>query len=245
MKHSNDAMGQMLMAYYKGQNNVEIVERSDGYITVSTMGSKTYFSTYKEWLPHERQATRLVRGRVLDIGCAAGRHSLYLEKKGYDVTGIDNSPLAIRVSKLRGLKKARLMSITDVVQFDQGSFDSVLMMGNNFGLLGSYTKARRILKILSKITTANARIIADGVDPYDTKSPVHLAYHKRNKKRGRMGGQLRLRIRFDQFVGEWFDYLFVSRKEMKNILQGTGWRIKKFTKITKPSYRYLVVIEKS
>lgn len=37
--------------------------------------------------------------RLLDIACGRGRHSVYLNKKGYDVTGIDLSDSSIRFAK--------------------------------------------------------------------------------------------------------------------------------------------------
>ena len=40
-----------------------------------------------------------------------------------------------------------------------------------------------------------------------------------------MSGQLRIRIRHQNIVGAWFDYLLVSQKEMKAILAGTGWEL--------------------
>jgi len=37
--------------------------------------------------------------RILDIACGRGRHAVYLNKKGYDVTGIDLSEQSIRYAK--------------------------------------------------------------------------------------------------------------------------------------------------
>lgn len=90
MKPEEDAFGQKLWAYYKGNEVFEIVERDDGYIEAIRM--KGYFSDYENWAPIEQKAMQFVKGRVLDIGCGAGRHSLYLQKKGLDVLGIDISP---------------------------------------------------------------------------------------------------------------------------------------------------------
>jgi SAM-dependent methyltransferase len=241
MELKKDAYGQEIWAYFRGKESFEIVERDDGYFGVSG-GSKAYFAEYKNWPEHEKKAINLVKGRVLDIGCGAGRHSLYLQKKGFDVTGIDNSPLAIKVCKKRGLKKAKVMSIDDVGKFKPDSFDTIIMFGNNFGLFGSFKKAKLLLKKFHKITSPNALIIAESNDPYKTDNPAHLEYHKFNKKRGRMPGQLRIRIRFEKYVGNWFDYLLVSKKEMQEILKDTGWRIKKFIDSKKSSY--IAVIEK-
>lgn len=209
MKPEEDAYGQEVWAYHNGKNSFEIVERDDGYFGVSS-GARAYFSSYEEWTPHEKRAMEFVKGRVLDIGCGAGRHSLYLQERELDVLGIDVSPLAIRVCKLRGLKKAEVMSIEEV-NFKPDSFDTILMMGNNFGLFGSFKKAQRLLKRFHKMTSKNALIIAETRDPYKTENPAHLEYHEFNRKRGRMSGQLRIRVRFGKYATSWFDYLIASK----------------------------------
>ena len=113
--------------------------------------------------------------------------------------GIDISPLVIKVYKLRGLRKAEVMSIEEFV-FAPGSFDIILMMGNNFGLFSNFKKAQKLLKRFHNITSTNAVIIAASNDVYQTENPVHLRYHEQNRKRGRMSGQIRIRIRFKNFA---------------------------------------------
>jgi cyclopropane fatty-acyl-phospholipid synthase-like methyltransferase len=186
---------------------------------------------------------KLVRGRVLDIGCGAGRHSLYLQKRRFDVMGIDNSPLAVKVCKARGVKKVKNMSIADIGKFKPHSFDTVIMLGNNFGLFGGMERGRKLLRKLYRITSPGARIIAESTNPYKTKNQDYLWYHKFNRKRGRMGGQLRFRLLFKKCVGEWFDYLLVSKDEMKEILKSTGWKAGKFIDSSGPSY--IAVIRKN
>jgi SAM-dependent methyltransferase len=244
MKPEEDAYGQEIWAYYKGRECFEIAERDDGYISAAPL-PKIYFSKYEDWPLHERRAMEFVKGRVLDVGCGAGRHSLYLQKKGFDVLGIDNSPLAIKVCRLRGLKKAKVMSIDDV-DFKPGSFDTIIMMGFNFGLFGSFKKARRLLKSFHKVTSKNAIIIAETRDPYKTDNPAHLEYQEFNKKRGRMGGQVRMRVRFEKYCTKWFDYLLVSKAEMRKILEGTGWKVKEFIDSDSPAYIAIIgKVEKS
>lgn len=239
MDAEEDAFGQMLMACYNGSDVSETVERDDG--STNTIFAQAYFSDYTNWHPIEQKAMDFVNGRVLDVGCGAGRHSLYLQKKGFDVLGIDVSPIAIEVCKLRGLAKAKALSLDDI-DFKPNSFDTIIMMGNNFGLFGSFSKARKLLKIFYKMTSEGALIIADTRDPYKTDNPKHLAYHSLNKKKGRMAGQVRIRTRFQTYVSDWFDYLMVSKKELTAILEGTGWTIKEFIDSDAP--KYVAVIEK-
>jgi SAM-dependent methyltransferase len=240
MNDQKDAYGAELMAVHRGEaNTLEIVERDDYFISVSTWPHR-YFSNYSAWSSREKQAMRLVKGRILDIGCGAGRHGLHLQRKGLDVTGIDNSPGAVKVCKLRDYRKVKLMSIAEIHKFKPESFDTVIMMGNNFGLFGGHMQARRLLKHLHRITSPAGQIIAEATDPYQTKDPLHLGYHRFNRKRGRMGGQLRIRLRHGRTIGKWFDYLLVSPAEMKKILSGTGWRITQIIPDSGPGYTAVI-----
>ena len=241
LKPMEDAYGQEVWSHFNGKKSFEIVEREDGYFDVSN-GAPTYFSGYDDWAETHKKAMKFAKGRVLDIGCGAGRHSIYLQSKGLNVTGIDSSPLAIRVCRLRGLKKTKVMSIAEISRFKPCSFDTILMLGNNFGLFGSLSNARLLLKKLHKITSPNAIIIAESNDPYKTENPFHLQYQKTNRRRGKMSGQMRIRIRYLKYVGKWFDYLIVSKEEMREILKGTGWKAKKF--IDSSSSPYVAIIQK-
>jgi len=226
MKDGQDAFGRGLYDRLNGENPIEIVERDDGFIDASGC-YQMYFREYGDWSAHQKKAMRYVKGKVLDIGCGAGRHSLYLQKQGFDVTGIDISPLAIEVCRSRGSKKAQVLSITEIGS-KLGVFDTILMLGNNFGLFGSHSRAKWLLRRLHKITSPQARIIAETRDPYGTDLPEHLVYHELNRKRGRMPGQLRIRVRYKKYVSPWLDYLLASKEEIEKILEDTVWMTEEF-----------------
>lgn len=241
LKDSQDAYGHQLYDFFKGREVIEVVERDDGYIDPSGSLPRAYLSEYKDWPSHERKAMRYATGRILDIGSGGGRCSLYLQKKGFEVVGIDNSPLAVKVCKLRGLKNVQVMSITDTGP-QLGQFDTILMIGNNFGLFGGFERARTLLRRFHRFTSKKALIVAETNDPYKTSEPFHLDYHRLSRKRGRMPGQLKIRVRYKRYVTPWFDYLIVSKKEMEKILRGTGWRVKSF--IDSTGSVYIAIIEK-
>ena len=230
-----------MWAAYKGKWALEIVERDDGLITYSRL-PEHYFSKYEDWPSHEKKAMEFVKGDVLDIGCGAGRHSLYLQEKGFDVMAIDTSPLAIKICKLRGVKNAVVSSI-EGVSGELGFFDTILMMGCNFGLFGTFEKARMLLERFYDITSSDARIIAETRDPYDTSNPNHLEYQELNRNRGRMSGQLRIRIRFKRYSTPWFDYLLASKDELEKILLGTGWEVRRY--FDSENAQYIAIIDKT
>lgn len=239
---SHDAHGRMIYDYFRGRpSGVEVVERDDGFVDSGVGGA--YLSPYKDWPARERSAIRYAKGRVLDIGCGAGRHSLFLQEKGLDVTGVDISPLAVEVCRARGLKRASLMSIDDL-RSSLGKFDTILMLGNNFGLFSNKRKARVLLRRFLNMTNPKARIIAESLDIYKPPvNPEHRRYHLANRRRGRMPGQVKIRIRYRSLATPWFDYLLASKKEMKQILEGTGWKVGRFFSSKKGS-SYIAIIDR-
>jgi SAM-dependent methyltransferase len=240
VKAEHDAYGQEIWNCYKGNSTHEIVEREDGLIDIGS--ALQYFQEHNKWPVHEQEAIHRAHGAVLDVGCGAGRVALYIQQRRDKVLAIDNSPLAVRVTKLRGVKAVRVLSIADV-QTLKGPFGAIVLYGNNFGLFGGMARARRLLAMMGRITSPDASIIAAATDPYRTGDPVHLAYHERNRERGRMAGQIRLRIRYRQFRGDWFDYLFTSPGEVRTIVEKTGWNVSEFLESQGPGY--VAILKKS
>ena len=233
---NQDAYGHLLSDYHNGRESVEIVERVDGFISTSQLGPVNYFAEYADWAEHQRLAIAHATGSVLDIGCGAGRHAIYLQEQGFDVLGTDISPLAVQTCRSRGLKNALVTPVTQL-HSKIGTFGTILMMGHNFGLVGSYKRAKWLLRRFAAMTTDTAKIIAETMDPYQTEEPCHLAYHQFNRDNGRMSGQLRLRIRYRQYTTPWFDYLFVSKAEMEDILDGTVWQVERYIDaVNTPTY---------
>lgn len=240
MKDHQDAIGHGMLEYFNTGRAVEIIERDDGYTNASE-GYAAYFLDFEQWPERYRDAVKHVHGRVLDIGCGAGRHTLHLQNQGFSVTAVDSSPKAIEVCRLRGVYDARILPITKISRHIE-PFDTVIMLGNNFGLFANPQRAKRLLRRFHYLTFPGGTLIAESADPYQTEDTDHLAYHEYNRQRNRMPGQIRLRIRFRKYKTDWFDYLFVSQDEMVTILEGTGWKVKEF--IGKPDPAYIAILEK-
>jgi SAM-dependent methyltransferase len=200
----------------------EVVERDDGYISVGD--AARYFAGADSWSPVERWACGQVTGRVLDVGCGAGRHALPLQQAGHEVVGLDASPGAVAVATQRGVNA--VVGSVDQIPPGLGLFDTVLLLGNNLGLLASPERAAVVLDSLAAVTRPGGRLLGSGLDPYRTGTEAHLAYHDWNRQRGRMPGQVRMRIRDGAITTPWFDYMFVSLAELRNILTDTPWQLR-------------------
>ena len=225
-----DAFGSMLLDHLEGKEDVhEIVERDDGFVSAARLN---YFAPVRRWPPVERRALRFVRGRVLDVGCGAGRVAVELQDRGHDVVAIDVSPGALEVARRAGVRDARLLPF-ERVDASLGRFDTVVMFGNNFGLVGGEAKGRRMLRRLRRLAD---RIVATSNDPYATEDHVHVAYHERNRRGGRMGGQVRIRVRYRELATPWFDYLLASPGEMAALAESGGWRVGRVLRGDGPYY---------
>ena len=217
---------------------IEVIERDDGLINGAP--ADHYLDEPAEWQPHDHRALRLCRGHVLDIGVGAGRTAVEIQRRGMAVTGLDTSRGAIEVARRRGLRDTVLNTI-DAYAVARARYDTFLLLGNNLGLLESRQRAPIFLDALARLANPGARIIAQGTDPYGTTDPVHVSYHRRNRERGRLGGQLRLRLRYRMLATEWFDYLNCSIEELAALLSGTRWRLRSIDDEDRPYY--LAVME--
>jgi len=238
LRPEQDAYGLLVSDHLRGVDVVEVVERDDGYIDTSS-GPLAYFAPFSEWPAHQREATRHLRGPVLDIGCGAGRVSLYAQERGLEVVATDVSPLAIETCRTRGVRCAEVVPITRLSRA-LGVFATLVMYGNNWGLMGRPGRARWLLRRFRGFTEPGALIIAESRDPYGTHNPADIEYQRRNRERGRMSGQIRLRVRYRNARTPWFDYLLVSPDEMASIVSGTGWEIRELVMSDGPDYAVVI-----
>jgi SAM-dependent methyltransferase len=122
-----------LRDYFEGDAGATIVlytvpgEREEIPVSVFFRGPDDFFS-------FDRAALELCRGHILDVGAGTGVHSLYLQDLGFDVCAIDLLVDAVGIMRRRGVRDARLSGIAEL---DSGSFDTILMMMNGTGILGT------------------------------------------------------------------------------------------------------------
>jgi SAM-dependent methyltransferase len=240
LTEKQDAYGRAMLDHLEGRPAWEIVERDDGFFHPGA-GPERYFAQEVDWPSHERGAIAAARGRVLDVGCGAGRVILHLQEHGMAVSGFDVSPNAVDVCRRRGAKDVEIRSITSIHP-SMGSFDTIVMFGSNFGLFGSPSRARRLLGRMFRMTSDDARVIASTRDPAGSDDDAEIAYMRRNRDRDRMPGQWRIRIRYRDLCTPWFDYLTVTRDELAAIVDGTGWAVDR--DFEGPEGRYAVVLRK-
>lgn len=218
-----DAFGMALLDHldHGVEAREHFVERDDGYL--ESFDTVIYFTGDSALEETEIGLLERAEQRVLDVGAGAGRHALPLQESGRDVVALDISPGAIEVCRRRGVRRTFTGSVFDLADEGTEPFDTVLLFGNNFGLLESSGDAVPFFEALNRVTRPGSEIIGTCVDPLDTTDTVHLGYHDLNRDRGRLPGQLRLRTRWANVATPWFDYLFVAIEELAALAAGSGW----------------------
>jgi len=221
----DDAFGAALADHAAGRDGTELVlEVDDGYRTPA-LPPVAFFLPESSWGPAEREvlAHAPANGPVLDLGAGAGRHALWFQSRGHEVTAVDASPGAVEVCRCRGVADARLGDLTDPPA-DQ-PWATVLLMCGNLGLAGGWDETRALLTRLAAICAPGAVVIADTVDPTalgDEHSRTHVAG---NLAAGRPAGQTRLRLHYGSRTSPWWDQLNVPIADVAPLVAGTGWTV--------------------
>lgn len=121
------------------------------------------FRDFTEMPKLEQRALELAKGKVLDVGCGAGSHGLYLQNvRNLDVTAIDISKNAIEACQLRGLTSAKVTNILDLDPNEK--FDTILLLMNGTGIFGTLKKTTKYLQKLKNLLRPNGQILIDSSD---------------------------------------------------------------------------------
>lgn len=216
-----DIWGRIYRDQWEGDEHPHVVERDDGREERFDSAAH-YFEAPR--LPAEHEALSRLAGPVLDVAAGPGSFAVYLQNHGLSVTAVDASPLAVKIAGMRGCLDARVMDLRDL-DFDAGSFASIVMMGNSFGAHQDPDSLPGFLAGLRRLVSGDGALVTSTIDPLDTDDPGHLAYHERNRERGRPPGLLNVRLAYREELTDWFSLWLTTREEVEGIASAVGWEL--------------------
>lgn len=217
--------GQALLDYFRGDHSAKVQVHEEGGET-ETVPIRVFFRGPSEFSALEEAALELCRGRVLDAGAGAGCHALVLQELGLSVCAIDIAPEAVEVMRRRGVLDARC---ADLFQFHGGPFDTILMMMNGIGVVGTLARLDRFLGEVGRLLDPEGQLIFDSYDPRPgdeegnaspgTGPPTAGTSHPEPYP-----GQLRFQLEYKGRRGPTLGWLFVDPERLARHAGRAGWR---------------------
>lgn len=104
--------------------------------------------------------------KILDLACGKGRHSIYLNKKGFDVTGVDLSEENIKFASTK--QNASLhFAVHDMRHvYADGVFDYVFNLFTSFGYFDSKEENLNVIDATIKSLKPKGKFLLDFLNPY-------------------------------------------------------------------------------
>ena len=156
-----DLFGKAILDFQTNNSPEDIITETN-ISEADEMDVAYLFRSYKEMPKLEKKALQLSKGKVLDVGCGAGSHSLYLQnEKNLEITSIDISENAIEACQLRGLKNAKVQNVLDL---KNDKFDTILLLMNGTGIFGTLAETSNYLLKLKSLLAPNGQILIDSSD---------------------------------------------------------------------------------
>ncbi|MCO6147048.1 bifunctional 2-polyprenyl-6-hydroxyphenol methylase/3-demethylubiquinol 3-O-methyltransferase UbiG [Flavobacterium sp. NRK1] len=157
-----DLFGKAILDY-QTNNSPENLITETSISEEDEMSVAYLFREFKEMPKLEKKALQMAKGKVLDAGCGAGSHSLYLQtERNLEVTSIDISPNAIEACVLRGVKDARAENIMQIDETEK--FDTILLLMNGAGMCGKLSEISGFLQKLKSLLKEGGQILLDSSD---------------------------------------------------------------------------------
>ena len=199
----NDVFGEAILDYQLGKCKEDIITSTsisdDEPLKVSYL-----FRTFDDMPLLEQTALNMAKGTILDIGCGAGSHSLFLQEKGFEIKSIDISPKAIACCRLRGLQNVDVLNVLN----ETDSFDTLLLLMNGSGIFKSLEQTPEVLAHLKTLLNKNGQILVDSSDiKYMNEDEdggfwmdAHSAYY------GELEYMVRYKNKEDSFLWMYLDF---------------------------------------
>ncbi len=207
-----DIFGLALLDYHKGQFMPPLI-RHNTYGSPEQTPIDGYFFDGNDFSEMEHFALSLCRGTVLDVGAAAGRHALSLQLRGIEVKGLEISQSCCTLMHERGVRN---IIHADIQKFDDGIFDTIILMMNGIGLAGTMKGLMILLKQLNRLLAPGGQVLFDSSD-------VAYLYEGLKRPKGRYYGEIDYKYEYKGQAGNWFSWLYVDMKTMLECCKATGW----------------------
>ncbi|MDX1463243.1 MAG: class I SAM-dependent methyltransferase [Marinirhabdus sp.] len=156
----NDLIGRALLDFHNGNYSEDLITETN-ISEEDELPLPYLFRGFEDMPPLEQVALQHCRGSILDVGCGAGNHALWLQEQEHKVTAIDTSEGAIEVCKKRGVNNAQVCSL---LNFSGQRFDTIVLLMNGTGIFETVSRTGVYLSHLKTLLRPNGQILIDSSD---------------------------------------------------------------------------------
>ena len=104
--------------------------------------------------------------QILDLACGKGRHSIYLNQNGFEVTGIDLSSENIKHAKQFENERLKFQEWDMRIPFRKDSFDYVLNLFTSFGYFETTEEHCNAIQSIAVSLKPGGKLLLDFLNPY-------------------------------------------------------------------------------
>jgi SAM-dependent methyltransferase len=211
-REASDRFGLALLDYFHGRFTPPL-KLHNTYGPAEELPLDGYLYHPEELPEFDVFALSCCRGRVLDIGAAAGRHALALAGAGMEVLAIDKSGHCCEVMVERGVKE---VIQEDIFKFEGGGFDTALMLMNGIGLVGDLSGYLLLLERIRGMINPGGRIIFDSSD-------IGYLFHEQSIEQSSYYGIIKYAYQYKSIRGPWFRWLYIDPITACRLAEQAGW----------------------
>ena len=214
-----DPIGHAVMDYFKTSKEASIRVLSD-IASTDRIPASYLFRQENDMPPLETMALSECRGKILDVGAAAGCHSLILQGRGADITALEISGLCCEVMQKLGIEN---VLCDDFYHQKENHYDTLLMMMNGIGLAGTLEGLGKLLIKSRHLLRAGGQIIFDSSD-------IEYLYVEEDGSRwinlnSRYYGELTYTLQYKKITGKPFPWLFIDPKTLGSLARKGGFSL--------------------
>lgn len=156
----NDPFGNAIQDFYN-KGKAPALKVKSNYTQGEEIVTSYLFRTEQEMPSLEKVALNKCKGKVLDVGAAAGCHSLILQKKGYNTTALEKSERAVEIMKKRGIQR---VICDNIYTYSGDQFDTILLLMNGAGIGETISGLEKLLNHLKILLSEKGQILLDSSD---------------------------------------------------------------------------------
>jgi SAM-dependent methyltransferase len=232
---ATDALGTAMYDFQRhGELLGECVYRDGEDVQDGTVEGH-YFTPREDWHEDTVELLETLEEPVVDVGCGAGQHSVWLQDHGVEVVAFDVSLGAVAAARDRGVEDARVLDVFEMTdEFPRDRFRSALVNGTQACLAGSLAGVSALLADLARVTDEDGIAVVDSYVPQDLEPDFfgyrpdprrgicHRTMHfEYERETGESDGET------ERLVGRTLQFLLFDPDRLVEATIGTPWELER------------------